>query len=497
MSARVLAFFDLLDGSDVRDRIRQMIVDMGTVSEQDMDALCNSVDQRLRSMRASLHDVCYEDDMSEAEGMLPWIWLEMRFEWMRYNAQMQYQTVMLGTANPELMARGAALSSLIEGVERQLDATQLYTVMRIAADPAGVALAAVARTERLFSVMANASLGGREAVESLLTAQEKMARLNKAGPVRQEMTDAIGTVMQKVGDALRVTSEDFNLALQGVMLAELGQAPMLSVLVDANNHAECLLSSEVAIGLLRAAREWMAAMRDTSMMMHADERISLGRPSFVTIAWTIRNTPDQVILELVDDADGTVHFMPATAEWPIQDLRFEARHEPGHGSTVTIHCDVSSLAEYLMLRVGAEEHDALVCVPSLLVLNIEQRDRSALAVRGTHLINRLHGGAHPLIDLGDELFDMPIDASEATYVHVRSGDDAGEILAMRVRGVQGICRGSMKSVPKALQTPLVRGFIVTADNMVAVLDITQTVQLAQRQREVADLVVDELVEIGG
>jgi hypothetical protein len=345
--------------------------------------------------------------------------------------------------------------------------------------------------------MAGASLGGREAVESLLTAQEKMARLNKAGPVRQEMTEAIGAVMQKVGDALRVTSEDFSHALQGVLLRELGQAPVLTILRDSNAYEPTRLPSAVAIGLLRAATEWMAAIRDTSMTTLSDERISLDRPAYVTISWTLRSENDQVILELADDADGTVHFAPESTDWPVQDLHLQAHQERGVGSTLRIRCDVTTLAEYLMLRVGSEANDVLVCVPSLSVVNIEQRDVSALAVRGTHLINRLHGGAHPLIDLGGVLFDAPIDATEATYVHVRTGDGPDDVLVMRVRGVQGICRGSMKAVPLGLKSPVVRGFIMTGEHVVAVLDIAEALEQSRLQTAVADLVDEPLAVVDG
>ena len=482
MSQRVMALLELLDGVGVRDRIRQMIVEFGCVTPEDTETLCTSIDRRLRGIRASLHDVCMDGDTSEAEAMLLWICLEMRMEWMRYNSQMQYQTVMQGSADPVLMARGAALSFLLEALDRKLDATQLYTVSRIAEDPQGVALAAVSRTDRLFSVMARASRGGREAVDSLLAAQDKITRSAKSGPVQHDLTEAIGTVMQTVGDALRVTSEDFSHALQGVLLRELGHAPVLVLLENVSRQADAQLPSAVAIGLLGAAGTWMAALSATSLQMSADARISAGRPAFVTLAWNLSEDGDQVALELRDDADGTVSFKTNSQDWPIRDLVLHVVQQPGHGSTLRISCQVTTIADYLLLRVGRGEHDVLIGVPSQTIMHIEQRDGSAVAVGGTTLIDRLDGGAHALVDLGEMLFDSPVEPDGATYVLVRHGEGPNSSIAFRVRGVHGIRRGTMKPVPSALKGAPVRGFVVTGHDITAVLDVASIVQRCGRER---------------
>jgi hypothetical protein len=473
MSQRVTALLDLIDGADVRDRIRQMITSLGSVSESDTESLCASFDSRLLSIRSSLQDVCYEGDMSEAEGMLPWIWLELRFEWMRYNSQMQYQTVMLGTADPVLMARGAALSFLIEGIEQQLDATELFTVTRLAADPVGIALGSIQRTDRLFSVMAAASLGGRDAVESLLMAQEKIARSTDSAPVQQEMTDAISAVMQKVGDALRVTSADFGHALQGVLLRCLGQAPVLVTLHDASPDPAMYLPSAVANGLLHAAGAWMDAMRDTALQTQAVERMAVDRPAFVTITAALTSEQEQIVLTLADDADGTVIFRPDMQDWPIRDLRLQLEQRADVGSTMRFACDVTNITDYLVLRVGCATTDVLVSVPSRAVHHIEQREADGLTMSGTALVDRLDGGAHAMLDLGSMLFGEPIDSASATYVHVRPDARGDRVYALRVRAVTGICRGVLKPVPPALGTAPLRGFVMSGRDIVAVLDLDQ------------------------
>ncbi len=184
-----------------------------------------------------------------------------------------------------------------------------------------------------------------------------------------------------------------------------------------------------------------------------------------------------MILALTDDADGTVVFTTKAEGWPIQDLRLEIAQEQGRGSTLHVRCDVTKLADYLVLRVSSTEDDGLVSVPSMAVLHIEQRDLSALAVSGTRLIDRLAGGTHPLVDLGELLFDSPVDPDGATYVHVRYEVGDTRVIALRVRAVLGITRGSKKPVPVTLRAAPVRGFLSSGQEVVAVIDLARALSL--------------------
>jgi hypothetical protein len=141
-----------------------------------------------------------------------------------------------------------------------------------------------------------------------------------------------------------------------------------------------------------------------------------------------------------------------------------------------IRCDVASVTEYLILRVGACNGDAVVGIPLRMVGNIERRDASAVAVQSSRLISRQHGGTMPLIDLGDSMFHAPISADEATYVHVRPDGDDGESIALRVRGVEGVCRGSLKSMPAMLEQAPLRGFVQADQRIVGFIDFDRLLE---------------------
>lgn len=476
MSDHLPALLELLDSADVRDRIRLMIEQLGGVSDTDAEAIVEHTDARLHGIAESLRDVCFDDDTTEAHNMLPWIWLELRFEWMRYNLQMQYQTILLGTANPALMARGAALSYLLEAVELHLDAESAFLVQKIAADPAGAARGAIERTDRLFSLMASASAGGRDAVESLLIAQDQIARHTDSQPVRQEMSKAISAVIEKVGSALRVSVVDFSHAFEGVLIRELGQAPVRVALSQESPDYNLVIPSAVANALLKASAEWMVAIGNSSLQRSAQERMAAGLPAHVTLRVSLKRVGDRVELILSDDADGTVDYHPNWRAWPIRDLKLSLQQTPGTGSTMTFRCDVASVTEYLMVRVGPEEQDAIVGIPMRIVGHIERRDSTAIAMQGKRLISRQHGGTLQLLDLGASMFNEPIAIDEATYVHVRPDGDEGEAIALRVRGIEGVCRGSLKSVPEMLQSAPLRGFVQADRRIVGVIDFDQLLE---------------------
>jgi|GEM_PF-1251445 len=487
MAGTLPELLELLEGADVRERVALMIEELGGVAATDAESLMDSLDARLRSIASSLRDVIYEGDTTEATSMLPWLWMEMRFEWMRYNMQMQYQTMLRGTAEPALMARGAALSYLLEMIELHLDSESAYVVAKIAADPSGVARGNIERTDRLFELMSAASAGGRDAVEVLLLAQDQITRRTDSALVRDQFSKAIGSVIEKVGGALRVSAVDFAHAMEGVMVRHLGSAGTRVVLEDVSPDKALMIPSAVANGLLKAAGDWMDALRETSMTEDARARMASARPSYVTVRTALHREGSRVSLSISDDADGTVVYRPSWRSWPIRDFKLHLNQTPGSGSTISYACEVTSITEYMMLRVGADATDALIGVPLRMVDHLEQRDASALALQGTRFVRRDAAGTIPMIDLGTSLFQEAIPTDDATYVMVRPRGDASEILALRVRGVDGICRGSLKSVPGLLSDAPLRGFVHADRGIIGVLDFDML--LDQHDHDVGRMVV--------
>ncbi len=473
MSDRLFDLLTLLESAPVRERIRQMIDELGCIGDDDARALEAAMHTRLCGIAESLRDVCIDDDTTEALAMLPSIWLELRFEWMRYNMQMQYQTVVRGSADPLLMARGASLSYILDAVEFHLDAEAAFIVNKISADPVAAARGAIDKTDRLFSIMSAASAGGRDAVEALLVAQHQIAKHTDSIPVRNEMSKAISTVMERIGGALRVTVDDFMNALEGTLLRHLGEAPVRVVLQGASPNTSLSVPSAIANGLLAAAGDWMVALRNSSMSLDARERLAAGRPAYVTLTATLQQLGDRIEFILADDGDGTVMYKPDWSSWPIRDFKLHLTQAENSGSSIVFGCNVTSIREYVMLRVGAHDDDAFVGIPMHMVRHIERRDEGALAMQGTRLIERISGGTVPLVDLGNALFGAAIPSVDGTYVHVRldeTDDYPDTVLALRVRGVEGICRGSLRSVHGMLAESPLRGFLQTDGRIVAVVD---------------------------
>ncbi len=482
MPDRLSGLLHLLEGAEVRSHVAVMIAELGSVDASDAESLVASIDARLVSMATSLREVCIDDDRTEAFALLPSICLELRFEWMRYNVQLQYLTIKRGLADPVLMARGAALLYIIEAVEMHLDAEGSFVVSRITADPVATARGAVERTDRLFALMNAASGGGRDAVDVLLQAQAQIARYTNSAPVRHVLSKAISAVMEKLGRALRISADDFMHALEGVLIRRLGNAPVRVVLGHASPDPSVSIPSAVANGLLKAATDWMDALRASSMTADSHARRAAGRPTHITIMASVRRENDLITLTMNDDADGTVDYRPDRRVWPMRDFKLQFEQAERVGSTISFGCFVTSVSEYLLLRVGSGSTDVGVAVPLQMVQHIEQRDAQALTVHGSRLIDRRGSGTVALIDLGDALFGTRIEEDMCMYVHVRAGGDGSPALALRVRAVDGIVRGSVKSVPILLAESPLRGFVQSDDDLVAVLDFDRLLARAEAQQ---------------
>jgi len=470
MSRGIPTLCNFLEGEALRSSIQAMIDDVTAIAPADAAALIASVKERLGGIAAALRDVCVDDDATEAVSMLPWIVLELRLEWMRYNMQMQYQTLLRGTAEPLLMARGAALSFVLEAVELELDSEAAYVVGKIAADPAGAARGAAQRTDRLIELMTSASAGGRAAVEAMLVAEHHVNRHTDSVAVRSEVGKAISTAIERIGASLRLSAHDFGHAIEGLFLRRLGDAPLRVAIDYVIGDASLTIPSAVANGLLRAASDWMDALRAGSLARDADTRIADGNAAHATITVKLDRRGGRVELSLEDDGDGTVAFAPSREDWPVQDLTWNMSQERGVGTRITFGCYVTGISEYMVLRVGRLESDAMVCVPVNLVERIERRDTSALALHGTRVIDQLTGGTLRMLDLGESLFGEPITADDATYVHLRVYAGDATALALRVREVHGVCRGSLKILPTVLADGPLRGFVQDGGRVIGILD---------------------------
>ena len=461
-----------LGGAEHMNSVRAMLQHVEGLDAAQHDPLIEEIAQDASSLRLSLGDLIVEDDTSEAEIVLPFIWLEKRFEWMRLNAQMQYQTVFRGRADPILMARGAALSALIGVVESFLPPEAVFLAAKVAADPLGIARAELTRNERLFQSLEAAGIGGRMAVEAIATASAVAARFSSDERLLSALDTASTSVIAGLGRDLRLNVDDFRIALEAEIVALLADSPLHVALESTIEDVGVVFPAVIAREMRRIVRLWIARL------VHATggpaARITAGRKANLTLTLNVIVTPGQFTMHLTDDGDGTHDFILAKHDRGLRDMYITHTCTPGVGSTLSVRCGLRSMNEYLIVTAGAEDTDATIAIPLRSVERMSSGDAHDLAVHRLVLDTAQENGALPIVDLGARLYDTEVDPAAAMYVIVQCETAQGiRRVALRVRELRGTCRGSLRYVPEHCPTEWLLGFVMNRRQMVGVLDLAR------------------------
>jgi hypothetical protein len=459
-----------LGGTEHMQRISSMLSEVDGMEALQRVAMMEEFAQQAASLRQSLLDLIVEDDTSEADIVLPFLWLEKRFEWMRLNSQMQYQTVFRGQADPVLMARGAALSDLIGVLESYLPPETAFFASKVAADPLGIARAELTRNERIFQALDAAGGGSRVAVDAILDASETAARYSSDERVLAALEVASSTVIEAMGRNLRITVDDFRISLESEIAGLLSTSPLHLTLEMNGGDPTAVFPATVARGMRKIVRMWLGELVQTTG--GPANRITTGRKANLSLDLAVTVSSGEFTMQLTDDGDGVRMFVLTPPDRTLRDMYISHDLIPGMGSTLTVRCGLRSVSEYLIVMAGEGEDDATIAIPLDAIERMTSANAGDLAVHGLALQTTQEKDGLPIIDLGDCLYDTGVDPNTAVYVIVRCQGSAGmRRIALRVRELRGLCRGSVSYVPEHCQTDFLRGFIMNRRRMVGVLDL--------------------------
>jgi len=234
--------------------------------------------------------------------------------------------------------------------------------------------------------------------------------------------------------------------------------------------AETAFPAAIARGMRKVVRLWLTELVQTTS--GPADRITTGRKANLTLELGVTVQSSEFTMQLTDDGDGDRQFVLTPPDRTLRDIDISHDLVPGMGSTLTVRCGLRSVSEYLMVMAGEAEGDATIAIPLDAIERMTSANAGDLAVHGLALQTAQEKDGLPIIDLGDCLYDSGVDPDTAVYVIVRCRGAAGpRRIALRVRELRGICRGSVLYVPEHCQTDWLRGFIMNRRRMIGVLDM--------------------------
>jgi hypothetical protein len=132
MIASAARLAELVSGPEFEETILSQGA-AAAVSRGDMSRLAAYASRRRGAILNICHALGAEGDEDDFYRTLAAFWLELRFEWQRYNLISNYETVRHGSSAPLPLALASASSALMARVESLLDEAALARLAEFAA----------------------------------------------------------------------------------------------------------------------------------------------------------------------------------------------------------------------------------------------------------------------------------------------------------------------------------------------------------------------------
>jgi hypothetical protein len=126
-----------LQGTCFRKNAEEMLSDL--LEGQDLQDLLRYADDKSELVMELVDALGAEEDEEELYRTITDLWLELKFEWARYNQVMNYQCARQGAAKPQVMGRGGVCSSVISFIEQLLRPRDIASLTNFVASPLDLA----------------------------------------------------------------------------------------------------------------------------------------------------------------------------------------------------------------------------------------------------------------------------------------------------------------------------------------------------------------------
>lgn len=451
----------------VQNGLTTMLLD----SAESADGVRTYFEGRRENILSSLRDVVFEDDETEAIGMLPSLFLELRFEWNRYNAQIQYQTMLRGAASTELMLKSSAMMLLIEVVEAHLTADVAFWVSRIAADPIEAVSARGLTMGRLLSLAHDARLSQRMTFETLDNLGAGVAQTSRPSDLRTAIDRA---------KELMVTDSDRLVSLRcaelqdifELLLAEKLKGRQIPVLLQAGNvDPERTLLPEVVTVLRSIVADWLDQLFEHSLEATVKERAASAKSHHLNLKWSLDLSDQRLRFELEDDGLGRKLRLPDVRGFSHLRLRCEGEFNAGRGR-LSVVCEASTFSNFMLCSI-----ERSVGPPILLaffvnsVVSIMRPERQP--TNWLQLLTRTDGTCLPIVELSQQWPNLDLAASgpHSQYLVLHTSTH-GET-AWRMDAIYGQVRGVILEHQTIVGPPELIGYLATPEGFALVIDSDQ------------------------
>ncbi|MBC7428541.1 MAG: hypothetical protein H7336_08020 [Bacteriovorax sp.] len=430
-------------------------------------ALNSYFDFKLKTLAESAQDVCLDGDESELQRLLSHIWIEYRMEWIRYNTQMQYQTVVRGQAEPELCARGAVLSYLIGIIESLLSNEEIYWCTKLAAEPIEYMRSRSLLTSRMVQMSSMSGNAGQSAIGSLIQLRDELS-VKIRNPLIESRFEKVMTNLEELfTSSTALTSADLHNSLEMIMTKVLGESKVPMLLYRQTDDDTILIPASTIVGLNDLFEQWIKFLVGNSLEESIQVRRDSQKNDHVTIQWRlIQAAGGRLILELEDDGLGkniTADFKNLPRDWVVEKF-----HTPGLSSKIIINFKGTELADMMVFKAQGPEKDFSFAIFASQVNEVLSENQLTYHQEGTfdYVRTTQNDEVYPLVDMSKILFGKKLVTSNNVFIKVTCED---KTIVIKAASVEAMVKDSMRIGPKTLF--FVEGYLLYKGVIVSVIDV--------------------------
>ncbi len=458
-----------LFSEEIESRLAEMLGKADFVTAEIVDRVRTDFEGRRKSILSSLRDVVFEDDESEAIGMLPSVFLELRFEWNRYNAQMQYQTMSLGIANSELMLKSAAMTVLIAVVEAHLTADVAFWVTRIAADPIGSVSARGLTMGRVLSLARDARLSQRMALNDIgkgITQTEALGVLHAAIDRAEEL------IVAESDRLVSLRCSELQDIFELLLVEKLSGRRIPALFQAGNVDPELTLSPEVVTVLRAIVGEWLDQIFEHSLEATVEARAAKAKPHHLNLKWGLSLSDKRLRFDLEDDGLGADLRLPDTQGFAHLRMHCEGEFHAGRGGHLSVVCEASNFSNFMLCsiesRLGAPLLLAFFINSVVSIMPPSRRTASWLP-----LLSLSDGVWVPIVELAQQWPNLELadPGPNSQYLLLRASRHGD--MAWRMDAIHGQIRGVILERETIVGPLELIGYLATPRGLALVIDPDQ------------------------
>lgn len=458
----------LLDPAELENAMR-VVAMTPDLSAEMLGQLTHEYRERCERICNAMDDLTFDDDESEAEKHIPLTWLATRYEWSRWNDQMQYQTMLKGQADTLTMAQGSMLSKIAEKLEALQSRQELFWTMKLAADPFGTVNRIPLMAKRFMRITASAGRGVDQVIQEFQSMREVLASHMVAPELMEKLDMSISHSIECVERSVGIELYDLHATLEAELVDRLATSGVTAVIKMENKNGAELIPPEVSDLIFEVSRSWMGRLFEDCVEKSPAEREENGKCTHLTLTWRMERNDRKLTFILKDDGLGISCFESGMKDLPPgMGVRYSS--ETGVGSELIVESDfmLNGNAEYLSFSVFNGKDFSTLAIPAQFVRFISLVDQARMETAAYALFS-YNGEYYTVLDTAKAMFDAQANYKRNLVILADLGETRK--LAFRVNEIHGICRGQVKPLPFSVGGHQIAGVLNKAGELVLVLNI--------------------------